>query len=175
MEILLSITCKRDDSVREVTRSLEDGLVAGRGAEEGILLEGADLSREHLFLTHEGSRLYVSDLSVNGTWINGKRLKKSVKTELEPEDVIEVPGYAIRIRCVEELAQAKPADLNESPASLSALPGTPNRAAVTVRRQGPLAALDPALQFLASFTFLEKCMFFFAISSLALLYAYAAS
>src|SRR5215831_14084906 len=103
MEILLSISSTLDNSVREVKRSLHDGLVVGRGAEEGILLEGKDLSREHLVLTEEGTAILVTDLSVNGTWLNGKRLKKSVKARVHPGDAISISGYVLTYQLVEEL------------------------------------------------------------------------
>ena len=47
MEILLSIRAKSDSSTREVKAAIDNGLVIGRGAEQGVLLDGPDLSREH--------------------------------------------------------------------------------------------------------------------------------
>src|SRR4051794_10428974 len=109
MEILLSICSKTDGSVREAKLQLGERLVLGRGAENGVLLDGPDLSREHLTLSTDGTNIYVTDLSVNGTWLNGTRLGKSIKKRVRPEDSIEVPGYAINVRILEEPEAARAA------------------------------------------------------------------
>jgi pSer/pThr/pTyr-binding forkhead associated (FHA) protein len=170
MEILLSISSILDNSVREVKRSLDDGLVVGRGAEDGILLEGKDLSREHFVLTQDGTAIFVTDLSVNGTWLNGKRLKPSVRARVHPGDAISISGYVLSYQLVEELdtdgqeAQPLP-NLGADAESQTGL----------AQPQSPRAMLDPVLSFLSSFTLMEKTMFLVAVSGLFLLYAYAAS
>ena len=172
MEILLSILSKSDGSVREVTRDLSEGLIVGRGAEEGILLEGGDLSREHLILTHDGTIVYVTDLSVNGTWLNGKQLIKSVKTRMHPEDSIEAPGYVLTFRLIDQPTQAPEA---ESPATSSIPPqAQPTNNAIVLQSDRP-PLLGPVFKFLSSFTLTERILFLIAASSLLLLYTYAAS
>ena len=171
MEILLSISSTVDDSVREVKRSLDDGLVVGRGAEEGILLAGKDLSREHFVLTQDGAAIYVSDLSANGTWLNGTRLKKSVRARVRPGDSIAISGYVLTYRWVEEPEPDADAE------AVQPLPNVADREDQTAlaQKQGPLAVLAPVFSFLSSFTLMEKTMFLAAVSGLFLLYAYAAS
>ena len=112
MDVFLSITSTTDGSVQEVRYSLSESLVVGRGAEGGVLLEGPDLSREHLAFTSEGSNVYVTDLSVNGTWVNGRRLRKSVRQRISPEDSIELPGYVLKYRSADqpELVEDAPSD-----------------------------------------------------------------
>ena len=172
MEILISISSTLDDSVREVRRAVDDGLVVGRGAEEGLLLEGKDLSREHFVLTQDGTAIYVTDLSVNGTWLNGTRLKKSARARVRQGDSIAISGYVLTYRLLEEL---------EPDADAQEVLPLPNVAAngesltAIAQTQGPLAVLDPVLSFLSSFTLMEKSMFLVAVSGLFLLYAYAAS
>jgi len=143
----------------------------GRGAEDGILLEGADLSREHLVLSDDGKFIYVTDVSVNGTWVNGKRLKKSVKSRVHPHDSIEVPGYVLTFRFVEETQTPGP----KSSGAFSLLPQAMNQENVASQKQGHLAALKPVFQFFASFTTMEKSMFLVAVCGLTLLYTYATS
>jgi pSer/pThr/pTyr-binding forkhead associated (FHA) protein len=171
MEILLSILSKSDNGERELQCAVGQGLVIGRGAEDGILLEGEDLSREHLVLTDDGKFIFATDLSVNGTWVNGKRLKKSVKSRVHPNDSIEVPGYAITFRFVEQAQTPGP----KSPEASSLLPQAMNEEDVGSQKQGPLAALRPVYQFVASFTAMEKIMFLVAVCGLTLLYTYATS
>jgi pSer/pThr/pTyr-binding forkhead associated (FHA) protein len=102
MDVFLSISSTTDGGVQEVRYSLSESLVVGRGAEGGVLLEGPDLSREHLAFTSEGGSVYVTDLSVNGTWVNGKRLRKSVRQRVSPEDSIELPGYVLKYRFADQ-------------------------------------------------------------------------
>jgi predicted component of type VI protein secretion system len=56
------------------------------------------ISREHLAIEHEDAGLFVTDLSTNGTWINGTRIPPSRKCKIDEQDSIEVPGYELRYR-----------------------------------------------------------------------------
>ena len=171
MEILLLITSKADSSSREIKREVGQGLVIGRGAEEGILLEGGDLSREHLVLTADDRNIYVTDLSANGTWVNGSRLRKSVRTRIRPEDTIEIPGYAMTAKRAEEVvAEATPAQLVPFPEVVHAEVSSKPK-----KKSGMFAILDPAFQFIGSFTFMEKLMVLFSLFGLLLLGTYLRS
>ena len=173
MEIVLSIKSKSDGSVKEVKHELLGrGLVVGRGAEGGVLLEGLDLSREHLVLTTDGTDIYVEDLSVNGTWLNGKRLHKSFKTRVRAEDSIELPGYALTARLVTESEEAIPESISQPPGPI--LEDTPNQALAPIK-SGPLAALDPVFGFIGSLSFMEKFLVIVGITGLLLLYTYISS
>lgn len=170
MEVLLSIQSKSDGSVREIKREIADGLAIGRGAEEGVLLDGPDLSREHLLLTTDGSNVYVTDLSNNGTWVNGTRLRRSVKSRVRPEDSIEVPGYLLTF----QLAN-RPAEVVEVAAIPVARGLEDTRLVAPSKASGPFAALDPVFRFVGSFTFMEKFFSLVSVGGLLLLYAYFGS
>ena len=170
MEVLLSIQSKSDGSAREIKREIADGLAIGRGAEEGVLLDGPDLSREHLLLTADGSNVYVTDLSNNGTWVNGTRLRRSVKSRIRPEDSIEVPGYVLTF----QLAN-RPAEVVEVTAIPMARGSEDTRLVPPPKASGPLAALDPVFRFVGSFTFMEKFFSLVSVGGLLLLYAYFGS
>ena len=172
MEILLSIESKSDGARREVKRELGEGLVVGRGAEEGILLDGSDLSREHLVLTADTTHIYVTDLSNNGTWVNGTRIRKSLRTRVRPEDKIEIPGYVLIIRPAEEPVEEKGAEVAIVP-SFTSLGAQP--AAAQPSGSGLQAVLRPVSQFIGSFTFMEKYSFVMACLGLLLLYSYFGS
>lgn len=172
MEIRLSIRSEIDGSVRDVSCAIGDGLILGRGAEEGVLLEGPDLSREHLVLTTDGTNVYVTDLSVNGTWLNGTRLRKSVKTRVRVEDSIGVPGYVLSFRLGEQpegTGEVAVAQLPQAVAEGSQVP------LATPETSRPLAMLDPVFRFVGSFTFMEKFLILVGLSGLLLLYTYLGS
>jgi pSer/pThr/pTyr-binding forkhead associated (FHA) protein len=172
MDVFLSITSTTDGGVQEVRYSLSDSLVVGRGAEGGVLLEGPDLSREHLAFTSEGGSVYVTDLSVNGTWVNGKRLRKSVRQRVSPEDSIELPGYVLKYRSADqpELVEDAPSD------QTSQLLAEDNPPAVAVaKKSGPLAVLQPLFGFVGSFSFMEKFLVMVGLTGLLLLYTYLGS
>ena len=176
MEILLSISSKTDGSVRETRIDVGEGLVVGRGAEGGVLLEGPDLSREHLILTTDGTNLYITDLSSNGTWVNGTRLRRSIRSRLRSGDSIELPGYALRFQPAEEPVKEpeRPQEIavarlpepiaEEGPAALPTPPASP-----------PRGFLAPVSDFVGSFTFGEKFLFLIGLGGLLLLYTYVAS
>ena len=171
MEILLSIASKHDGSTREVQRELGEGLVVGRGAEEGILLDGSDLSREHLVITADSTHIYVTDLSNNGTWVNGSRIRKSLRTRVRPEDKVEIPGYILIIRPAQDAEE-------KSAAEVAIVPSLANLETLKPPEPAPsgmMAFLKPVSNFVGSFTFMEKFSFLVACAGLVLLYSYFGS
>ena len=172
MEILVSIRNKADSNTREVKASVGDGLVIGRGAEQGILLDGPDLSREHLVVTTDGVDLYVADLSSNGTWLNGNRLKRSAKTRVTDEDLVEIPGYALTLLQADQAVKKNETAIEPAPAPepvlvmASTAPPAPEK---------PAGFLSPVFGFIGSFTFLEKFSVVVALGGLILLFSYFGS
>ena len=169
MDVEVSIRSKNDASVRETTCAIEDGLVVGRGAEQGILLDGPDLSREHFTLTAEGNHFYITDLSSNGTWLNGAKLKHSLRTQVQPGDSIEVPGYCLTFKLVglaektDETMQVAepPSPIHPRQNASSPLELTP-----------PPGIFAPVFRFVGSFTFLEKFLILVGAAGLLLLATY---
>jgi len=170
MEILVSIRNKADSSAREVKASVGDGLVIGRGAEQGVLLDGPDLSREHLVITADGADLFVTDLSSNGTWLNGNRLKRSARTRVTEEDLIDIPGYALTFQAADRAAKKTDAPIEPVPTPVLAMPSASLPAS-----EKPSGFLSPVFGFIGSFTFLEKFMVVAGVGGLALLFSYFGS
>jgi len=183
MEMLLSIRSKSDGTVREVKHDIGNGLVVGRGAEQGVLLDGPDLSREHLVLTTDGTDIYVTDLSSNGTWLNGVRLRRSIRSRVRMGDSVEVPGYALTVRPDGQPEMPDQADkAQEAPVVQRLQPvapiAEPSQVVVPITPPEPPGAmgfLDPVFGFVESFTFLEKFLTFIALGGLLLLYTYVKS
>jgi predicted component of type VI protein secretion system len=169
MNILLSIRSTSDQSHREIPCTLDDPLVIGRGAEQGLLLDGPDLSREHLALGSDGTNVYVTDLSSNGTWLNGNKLPRSVKSKVRPEDSIEVPGYVLRFRLDVPTSTQNVVALS-SPSFQQPAPASPAPAA-----PGAIAVLDPVVRFIGSFSFSEKLLILVGITGLVLFFVYFTS
>ncbi len=166
MDILLSIRSKTDGTEREVKCPIGEGLAVGRGAEDGVLLDGPDLSREHFLLSTDGTNFYVTDISSNGTWLNGNRLQRSAKTRVRPEDSIEVPGYVVKVRAAvepEQTGEAAVAQVAAPPARLIP-PPEPEK-----------LSGNPVSRFIASFSFTEKFLLLVGFAGLALLFTYIAS
>jgi pSer/pThr/pTyr-binding forkhead associated (FHA) protein len=172
VEILLSIRSKTDGNGREVRCAIGEGLVIGRGAEEGVLLDGPDLSREHLVLTTDGANVYVTDLSSNGTWLNGARLRRSIRSRARVEDSIEVPGYVLKFRPAGQPEKAEEAAVAQPP---QPVPEAIPIAQPAPETSKPPSMLNPVFQFLGSFTFGEKFLVLVGLGGLLLLYTYVAS
>jgi predicted component of type VI protein secretion system len=171
MEILLSIRSKADSSTREVKSEIAEGLVIGRGVEKGVLLEGPDLSREHVVITAEGDDLFVTDLSSNGTWLNGNRLTRAERSRVREGDLIEVPGYVLTFKLA-----AQPEEIPAAPV----LQMSPPAGDADLRPEPPPAPpksglLSPVFHFVGSFTFLEKFSALVALAGLSLLFSYFGS
>jgi len=168
MDIFLSIRSKTDSGTREVRSAIAEGLVIGRGVEKGILLDGPDLSREHLVITADGDDLFVTDLSSNGTWINGSRLERAERSRVREGDLIEVPGYVLTFKLAEQLEKtpAAPVLQMQPPVQeMEAVLSSPS----THPKSG---LLSPVFNFLGSFTLLEKFSALVALAGLTLLLSY---
>ncbi len=173
MDILLSIRAKADSTTREVRSSIGDGLVIGRGAEQGVLLDGPDLSREHLVITAEGTNLFLTDLSSNGTWLNGTRLNRSVKTRISVDDLIEIPGYALNLKFADQPEKVAAAPVPSPPPPPAAVPE--HVAPPPPLPSEPKGLLSPVFGFLGSFSFMEKAFVVVGLGGLLLLFAYFGS
>jgi hypothetical protein len=77
-----------DDSGPQVYRVTQNHVRAGRGGADVpmdlALYSNDEVSREHLILRRDAAtgHFYVMDKSTNGTWVDGKRLKKDVEAPL---------------------------------------------------------------------------------------------
>jgi len=63
----------------------------GRGAECGVTVEDNEVSKQHCVVRIDGPVGTVADLgSLNGTWVNGRRLRDAVTQRLRHLDEIQV-------------------------------------------------------------------------------------
>ena len=87
-----------------------------------ITYENAGVSANHAVLwleTHDGTGLFISDTSKNGTWVNEKRLSKETSEELKDGDVLriaDVPQYLVRRFPSLDICQNEARRLMETPA-----------------------------------------------------------
>ena len=97
MQFMLIVTCKRTGTSTRRDLVLKEPIVLGRHMESPVPLRGEGLSRRHFALSLDGGALAVEDLSSNGTWLNGIQLRTQTAVRLRPNDVLEVPGYEVRV------------------------------------------------------------------------------
>lgn len=175
MEIELLVQAENKDSTEKFVLPLQHRQTLGRGPESPIPFEGTALSRDHFRLHLEDGIVFVTDLSNNGTWINGRRLQKQQKAELENGDTIEVPGYKIAFQAPQLSAVTSSQDTHNKitetvsmSSSLESISGKGSRTAT-----GSLLA--PLSAFLGSFTKLERFLILHAVVSFALLISYLMS
>ncbi|MEO8126294.1 MAG: FHA domain-containing protein [Bryobacteraceae bacterium] len=77
-----------DDTGPQVYRVMQNHVRAGRGGADVpmdlALYSNDEVSREHLVIRRDAAtgQFYVMDKSTNGTWLDGKRLKKDVEAPL---------------------------------------------------------------------------------------------
>ena len=86
----------RDDSGPQLFLMTQDEIAIGRGGDDvpvNLALYTTDeVSREHLRVRRDPAqgRFLITDKSMNGTWLNGKRLKRGVEEPLPPRAQISV-------------------------------------------------------------------------------------
>jgi len=152
VELVILARSEKDDDLTSARIDLDGFVTLGRGPESPLLLDAPGMSREHLRLHLEGDRLFVTDLSSNGTWLNSARLKRDEPELLSAADSIKIPGFEIRI------------ELPNMPAKSS-----PVTAPEPERGRGPLESVRI---FAGSFSRLEKFLTALALASLFLVIVY---
>lgn len=86
----------RDDSGPQLFLMTQDEIAIGRGGDDVAvnvaLYTNDEVSREHLRLRRDPAegRFLIVDKSMNGTWLNGKRLKRGVEETLPAQAEISV-------------------------------------------------------------------------------------
>jgi predicted component of type VI protein secretion system len=158
MEIVLRVKSKADQAVQNVRHPINGRMVIGRGPDSAVPLEAPGISRDHLEVQVEDSTLFLTDLSSNGTWINGARMPQGRKCKVREGDFVEVPGYEIQFTLEGAAASAMRPTL--PPANVSKrveLAPTPAAAGRSV---------------MASFSGIELFLLLVAVASAALLTLY---
>jgi adenylate cyclase len=83
-----------------------DSLLLGRSPDSDIQIKDHFVSRKHLRISREGSRIFIKDLnSRNGTFVNGEPINPGIEVEL-PEGVPVVMGMTVLCfgkGCAEEI------------------------------------------------------------------------
>ena len=162
MELLLKVKSKADESVQNVRHSVNGGMVLGRGPDSPVALEAPGISREHLKVQVEDSALFLTDMSSNGTWINGARMPQRRMCKVREGDFIELPGYEIQFQLIATAAPAIAGMRNAAGSS------NPTRLASPSPKGRPRSAIG-------SFGALELFLLVIAFASAALLVLYLAS
>ena len=152
MELRIQIKELATGAVREVLQPIEEQLSIGRSAGDGLQLDGSDVSRPHCTVECDGDRLFITDHSRNGTFLNGARIAGSRRTPFSAADVVGLPGYELRF----------------FPPGAQLVPAT----TAEIRAAAKKSPLAPVAGFWRSFTFFEKFSAAAALLSLAVLAAY---
>jgi predicted component of type VI protein secretion system len=148
MQVSLLVTDLASKESTTWDLAVEEKMTIGRYLGSPVLLQGDRLSRHHFVLMVVDGTLTVEDLSSNGTWVNGTLLKEHMSTRVKSGDIIEVPGYEIRVMLGNADAPHQTAILSKEPGG--ALKRPP---AITLR------ILEPP----------EAALLLFAVASFALI------
>ena len=90
----------------ETRVDIDDRVVLGRHLTSPLLLQGEALSRQHFALVVIDDQLMVENLRGNGTKLNGEALPAQEPSPLQSGDLVEIPGYEIRIELREAVQAA---------------------------------------------------------------------
>ena len=164
MEVRLLIKPKNEGQPQEITLSGGTQFVLGRGPSSAAVLDGPGISREHVAVNVDQSEVFAMDLSVNGTWVNGKRLAQNQKQRVGHGDVVEIPGYEVIVQVDEPVPQ-----VNANGGSSSA--AVPERTAA--KDPAPPAVPQPGLK--ASLTLLDCFIIGLALLTIVLVVVYVMS
>ena len=117
----------------------------GRRPYNDIVIDNLAVSGEHAVLTAAQSDVYIEDLnSTNGTYINGKAVKKQL---LSNNDVVEVGKYRIKFLAeeaedYEKTMILRPGAFGRAPGAVGAAPGAAAAAAPAAAGPASLKVLN---------------------------------
>jgi pSer/pThr/pTyr-binding forkhead associated (FHA) protein len=163
MDVKVQIKSKKEGELQEIVVSEPEQFVLGRGPSSAALLDGPGISREHVAVSVNLSEVFVTDLSVNGAWLNGKRLSQQEKQRVQNEDVVEIPGYELVFRFDEPKLQVSPGN---NPIAKSE---------DSVEHNIPISTAGSVSAFLGSFTTLDRFMIVVALISIIVAVLYMLS
>jgi predicted component of type VI protein secretion system len=130
------------------------------------MLDGTGISREHLAIQSEEGGLYITDLSSNGTWVNGSRVAKGQKLRIKDGDLIELPGFEVKFGSPQNGGSPSVAAAQVESVSIQ----QPSAAAGTKAVGGsPLSFIS---NWLGSFTPMERFLAVIALASIVLSLSY---
>jgi len=112
MAIRITITDPADPGGGRVRGFVLDRVVIGRAHHCDVCLPDMAVSTRHAEIRREGTDYAVVDLgSLNGTWIDGRRLVAHRPKPLKNGDEISIAGYLLGFRLGVSLGPAEPRDL----------------------------------------------------------------
>ena len=92
------------------TRYLEivDKVFIGRSCkgvdpQKRILVQDAQVSRDHAVISRRAELLQITDRSKNGIWVNGTRLAAGASSKLADGDTISLGEFSLRVFCPENV------------------------------------------------------------------------
>ena len=97
MQLKLILKNKVSQKVSESVIAVEEKVVIGRHLGSPLLLEGDAISRQHFSIGLKDGQPAAENLSSNGTMLNGIPLQGEDALPLVTGDMLEIPGYEIRV------------------------------------------------------------------------------
>ena len=97
-----------DENQRVHRLEIVDKIFIGRSwrgvdPQKRILVLNEDVSREHAVVSRSAERLKITDMSINGTWVNGIRLAAGASRDLVDGDIISLSGLSLRVHYPEDI------------------------------------------------------------------------
>lgn len=88
------LEARKEGRVRHYPILVKEFLI-GRASHCHLVLDSDRrfISREHALITHAKGRYWISDLSINGTWLNGSRLTRLRQEPLHDGDAITLEDW----------------------------------------------------------------------------------
>jgi pSer/pThr/pTyr-binding forkhead associated (FHA) protein len=108
MQVRLVVTNQVSNESSRHDLAGEEKIILGRHLGSPVLFQGEGLSRHHFSLMVVDGDLTIEDLSSNGTWLNSVLLKGQEPARVKSGDVVEIPGYEIRVLINDAVEAPKP-------------------------------------------------------------------
>jgi class 3 adenylate cyclase len=91
-----------DDSSQTQQLEIVDKVFIGRSCkgvdpQKRILVQDAQVSRDHAVISRRAEQLQITDRSKNGTWVNGTRLAAGASSYLVDGDTITLGEFSLRV------------------------------------------------------------------------------
>lgn len=104
MSVLIHIRDLQDQRIGEYR--LDNQLTLGKSGDCDIVLESPYISAEHAMFEAEGPQVFVHSKGLNGVMVNDQDVARGQRFELQPEDIISLPGFVLHITGLRPTKQA---------------------------------------------------------------------
>ena len=107
---------RKIDSKELVLRGFQFTIGTNASKADYVVSDNRNISRCHAKINYEDGKFYITDMSTNGTWVNGVKLVPNLKTELKEGDTLRLVSEEFEVS-INDISSARSSTAAPRPAA----------------------------------------------------------